>query len=857
VSHLLLQPSALFRILLSSPFLLFLPGYATTLALQTPPRPPRLSEGLFVSVLLSVLLVSPVGLLLAELGIFSLTAVCALTAGYSGVLLLVAWRRGQRLWPRWATPDRWDLILLVLVVIAIPLYARPHEYILGGADAGVYINIGANLAKTGRLTVEDPLVAEVPPAARSMFFRQHPESSAVTWSRFPAFFIDDPDRGLVIPQFFHLHPMWLGLAFSAGGIWGELLLTPLWAILGGVSLYFAAAAAFGRRVGTLALTLLTACALQVWFARYPTAEALTQFLLFGATYATILYVTQPEHPSVYGLAAGLGWGSVQLVRIDAFYAAAVPGGIVLLWLLSRRWQRRHWCFVLPWLLVTLQGILHAVLIAHDYSYDTFKGVSRIFALPPVLILTPLALGLLALGILLLKPTWWSRLAEWVSVRRRPWGGLLALFIITSAAYAYFLRPILEEASTFYYWYGGHAVQISNHENLVRLGWYLSPLGLALGTLGIAWAMWSKANRRTFLFFGLGVFSSYLYLYNILNNPHQVYAMRRYLPAVVPTFAAGAAISLDWLWTAARRQRLARALVGLVGLALLGQLLWVDRIFAPQVDNQGLVDQLDALAADLPADDLILFSDSTTVGWGDTLGTALTFLHGRQVMTLRQEQPDPAILSEQLAAWTASGRGVTVVPGHRPAFFNLDDWSLEPAGEHTIQYRALESSYTQMPRQITEYTIGIEFYRVLPASHAAAVTLPYLLDIGTGDFGALISGFYGREAIDGRTFRWAAPEASLSLPTSALLEADTLELSLAAPRPEGDVVVLHLALDGTAWTTLSVGQAFSTYVVSLPALAPTEDRVMLTLQTEGWNPEAAGVSQDNRDLGVMLDWAELD
>lgn len=816
-----------------------------------------MSEGLFVSILLSVLLVSPAGLLLAELGIFSLTAVCALAGGYTGLFLLLAWRRHRRLWPTWTAPDRWDLILLSLVVLAIPLYARPHEYILGGADAGVYINIGANLAKTGRLTVEDPLVAEVPPTARSMFFRQHPESSAVAWSRFPAFFIDDADRGLVIPQFFHLHPMWLGLAYSAGGIWAELLLTPFWAILGGVSLYFAAAAAFGRRVGTLALALLTACALQIWFARYPTAEALTQFLLFGATYATILYVTSPEHPSAYGLAAGLGWGAMQLVRIDAFYTAAVPGVIVLLWLLNRRWQRRHWCFVLPWLLVTLQGILHAVLIAHDYTYDTFKGVSRIFALPPVLTVAPVGLGLLALSILLLKPTWWSRLANWISARRMLWGGLLALFIIASAAYAYILRPISEEGGTFNDWYGGYTIPISNHENMVRLGWYLSPLGLAVGTAGTAWALWKKTNRRTLLFFGLGVFSSYLYLYNILNNPHQVYAMRRYLPTVIPTFAAGSAIFLDWLWAVARYRRLARALAGVAGLALLAQLLWVDRIFAPQVDNQGLVDQLDALAAALPADDLILFSDSTSVGWGDTLGTALTFLHGRQVMTLRQEQPDPAVLSEQLTAWTASGRGVTVIPGHQPAFFSLDDWALEPAGEHKIQYRALESSYTQIPRQITVHTMEIEFYRVLPASRATVATLPYLLDIGTGDFGALVSGFYGKEVIDGRTFRWTAPEASLSMPASALREASTLELNLAAPRPDGSAVPVQLSLGSTPWTTLSVGQGFSTHTVSLPALDPTEGSVMLTLQTEGWNPREAGVSQDARYLGIMFDWAELD
>lgn len=77
MNHLLQQPVALFRILLSFPFLFILPGYATLLLLQ----PSRIGEGLFISVLLSVLLISPVGLLLAEMGLFSLSTVCTLEAG--------------------------------------------------------------------------------------------------------------------------------------------------------------------------------------------------------------------------------------------------------------------------------------------------------------------------------------------------------------------------------------------------------------------------------------------------------------------------------------------------------------------------------------------------------------------------------------------------------------------------------------------------------------------------------------------------------------------------------------------------------------------------------------------------------
>jgi hypothetical protein len=47
-----------------------------------------------------------------------------------------------------------------------------------------------------------------------------------------------------------------------------------------------------------------------------------------------------------------------------------------------------------------------------------------------------------------------------------------------------------------------------------------------------------------------------------------------------------------------------------------------------------------------------------------------------------------------------------------------------------------------------------------------------------------------------------------------------------------------------------------YEVALPPTPPAGSPVILTLRTEGWNPKAAGVSEDNRDLGVMLDRVEI-
>ena len=406
----LVRPDILAKALATLPLLFFLPGYLTLLTLRPPEWRPRISQVLFVSVLLSVLLVSPVALFLAEIGLFSLAAVCVLAALYG---FFMGWRlrRSGASWRIQCTPpDRWEGALWALVLVSLLLYGRPHETILGGADPGVYVNIGANLAQTGRLTIVDPLVADTPQAALGEFFREWPAASAVSYERFAAFFIVDSAAGLVVPRFFHLHPVWLALLYSVGGVWAELLLTPFWAAMGGVAVYLVIETLFSRRAGLVGLLLLTLCPLQLWFARYPTAEALTQFLIYGTIYATSLYLGNTQgparRPAVFGLAAGLGWGALLLVRIDSFYYGAVPLLIALLLLLNRRWTRRDLWFIAPWLLLTLQALLHALLIATAYATDLFGPT--LLALAPHAFTVGLALlaGGLVLAYFLIYPDRW-------------------------------------------------------------------------------------------------------------------------------------------------------------------------------------------------------------------------------------------------------------------------------------------------------------------------------------------------------------------------------------------------------------------------------------------------------------------
>ena len=77
----------------------------------------------------------------------------------------------------------------------------------------------------------------------------------------------------------------------------------------------------------LAALLLAVNVIQVWFARYPVAEPMSQFLLFLGIWAFVLWEERGAAP--LGLLAGAAFGLSLLVRIDNVLIA-VPLGLYLL-----------------------------------------------------------------------------------------------------------------------------------------------------------------------------------------------------------------------------------------------------------------------------------------------------------------------------------------------------------------------------------------------------------------------------------------------------------------------------------------------------------------------------------------------
>jgi 4-amino-4-deoxy-L-arabinose transferase-like glycosyltransferase len=605
----------------------------------------------FAAFAAGVLTVGWLAFLLAELGLYSLLRLALLWLTLSLILLWYSRRsRGVQLPNPIAEQDAQPslsklpflepALLLIWLVVAVWLFFRPHEFIIGGADAGVYVNLAINIANDGRILIHDPILDNLPPALYPALLRELPptENASVIASYYalPGFYITDAQAGQITPQFFHLHPVWQAISHSLGGVRATLLTTGLWALGGSLALFFLARQLVSKTAAFLALAVITISALQVWFARYPTTEPLTQFLLWTGVWTLTLWLkaikeNKPEEKrltSLLGLLAGLTLGQVFLTRIDMYFLLVVPA-VLFLWLRQDgRWQSNFNWFFLPLALMTLHSMIHALWQSLPYAYN-------LFAYGLILIrrnwLIPVAALLVAIVVLTFFGRFTHQL-EKLTRYRKPILITAIIGLVLLALYGWFLRPYLGQTTVRPDWFGGAALPRTDHENLLRLGWYLSPVGIALSVVGICLMLW-RINRQTAVILTVGLLFSLLYLWRIQANPHQIYASRRYVPVTLPfAIFAGAYLlnALSNLDIGRLKRPYAMSLAAILALIWLAATGLSARGFISQVDYRGLISQISDLNDQLDPNSILVFNGDSAVTTGDIIGTPLQYLFGHSV-----------------------------------------------------------------------------------------------------------------------------------------------------------------------------------------------------------------------------------
>lgn len=813
-------------------------------------------EALFAAFMGTVIVTGWVSTSLMTFGVFSL-------AGVAGILILAAvgllgWQQPfQR--PQFA-PLKWpEWLLLVLLLGSAVVYFRPHEYVLGGIDPGGYMNIAATAVRTGDFILTDEwsgLLREFP----EVTLREQPPQWRTRYLQFVGWYIDDNEPTRVIPQFFPFHPSLIAIGISLAGLYGGLLVTPLWGTLALAAIFLLARQLFNNRIGLLASALYAITPIHIYFSRYPSTEPLTLLLIFIGLLSLQALWDERQGQIAWGILGGASFGVSFLTRIDLPLVALLIVG----WLILVRWQQR-WTFGWRWFTLALGAVsahagLSAFFLNSPYMWNTYGSLLNVIRRQLVV-----QLVLAGSAIFLLGGLWLMWRYSWAQFRQTQWANfingrsfrwLLAGSIVLLSAFAYFVRPLLQPATSYTTWPAGTTAWVLDGENWVRLGWYLTPLGLVLATLGLAWLLRTASFNRLGFFLSVGMLTTLQYVYKIFNTPYHIYTMRRYVPIVLPMMMIYTAVFLVFLFQT--RFRPAKIATGILTIVLMAGLLYQSRIVLPLREYRGTVVQLETIANSLEPEAILVFNEPATSTFSDTFGPPLKFIYGHDVVTIRED--DASFLVWLQTEAQKEERPLQLLTVEPISSLLQDYFSLEPVAFVPGRFPVLLNSFTDFPTVITYAYYGVEIYTLLPSAslikQAELSREQLFVDVGSLDSAYILDGFYPKEPLPGPvTMRWTSDVATLRLPDG---EATSFQIELRARITQPEVaperaVTVWLGEEEVAqfiptmeWETYS----FSIDLVEETAVSE------LSFQIETFNPAQLQINNDSRDLGFLLDWVRI-
>ncbi len=376
----------------------------------------------------------------------------------------------------------------------------------------MYALFADRLARTGALLHRDPLVGAV-----DAF---HP---FLEGKKYPGFYIYGHD--LIVPQFFPGPFAFLGLGNLAGGLWGSLFVVPVMGALA-IGLAFALGKElFGRWAGLVGASLLALSYAQVWWARQPSSEIMTQLSVLAGLWLGVRFVRGAG--PLTGVLAGVLLGGVMLVRVDAFLAAAA---VPLLFAYDLLTHRPAWRWLYPGVPLALFAgatVLYLNTVGARYLYVIYAehGLREALALAPY---AAIAAVLLAGAFLYVRARWGRGIGTYLEVSGGRYALGFAMCLGALALWAYFLLPVpwdaLPNGSRDF---GAYRTQV-----LVRLVWFTTPVVAVLGLIGFVLTARRLDAARVLL---LGAFLGFGVLYAAVPNvsPDLPWATRRFVPAAFP------------------------------------------------------------------------------------------------------------------------------------------------------------------------------------------------------------------------------------------------------------------------------------------------------------------------------------
>ena len=604
--------------------------------------------------------------------------------------------------------DRWEVVLaLGLLAAAGLLWGFPSESVLGGVDQGVYTNIGAFLAREGHL--------EIPLPSDGL------DDPVPALEQIPGFRLEASQPGTpphLTPQFAHLFPAWLAQAQGTLGLPGLLRLNGLLALVALACFHATGLALVTRPVAVVATLFLAFNPALLWSARITLSETLAQLLVWAGL---ALLVRLFSHPGAAPW-AGFVLGLVALARVDGFVLLPLVflahGAMRILGRGRFPASSDHD----PWPAFYQTAIPTFAFAATSYAlwspfyldgmapYLAPVGVVALVALFPVLALTPSLRDLLRR-----------------CLRPRVLRVTAVLGLVVVSVWAYGIRPIpqpTEEESR--QWQAAQQAAVAEgvsaprpegggpnwgRNTLSNLGRYLSPLVIALALIAVGWGLWRafELRIRPALLVFLVVWGGFAvaYLYDPAVDPLHFWAIRRFVPLVLPGFVLAAA--LGWRLGSRRLPARGRRMVAVVlGLVLAAHTVWVSGPLAFFSRDAGVIEQLRAVAEALPEDEVVLVP-TFRKGWAQW-STPIHFVFERR---LHPFDPKSTQRMARVVAWIDRQRDAG-----RAVHLLVEEGTLpegccpgkKHVGRFPLDRQILEPTFWPVPRTVRSTQQWLVLYR---------------------------------------------------------------------------------------------------------------------------------------------------
>ncbi len=775
-------------------------------------------------------------------------------------VLLVVWIVWRKIpWQDFIAPLSFDsresrikIIAAVLVFIILALiFCQPTEYYFGGRDPGIYAGTAVQLSRLGRLKVEDPLLQGLKENYPDVFKDVH--------LKFPGVFMErHGDRYYTNPQFFHGYTAWLATGHRFFGFDGFLYMTPILALISMLVIYAVVSSLWSRRTGFLTVVLLGLNIAQIWYARGPYSEIHSQLITWFSIFL-IVQAWKNKH-DLMALLAGLTIGTALLVRLDNIFVA-IPVGLSLIFILAYdkgKLGRWIWTFILSLAAMYLIFVSYALKFNRDYAKHLLilrSPIPNSLSLRNLFILLG-ALSVVGVMIVILLRNQWAKLIQWLRGRRKPIALVIGVGMVLLFGWLYFVRPLNPNRNLLpegYYSF--------REESLVRLGWYISPLGILLALGGFIDFIHNKFRKQHIFPMLFMLTFCTMYLYNPRIFPDHFWAVRRYVPMIIPSFTIFMAYALD---------RISRLTVGKIKLKPLSLavtallcifLIHEARPFLHHTEYGGTRQGVEELASYFDENDLIITWDAQVTP--RLAGTPLYLMYGKNVLTVGE-----SFNGENLARFIedkkAEGWDVYFLLGLDDTYMGELPFHLEYKDTVEFWYTSAEVVEDRKPENVFTNIWEVNIYEPVEGSISWEDSLEEgVIDIGNPrDINYRLEGFYGAESSGKEDYRWSGPRAlvELTLPEEYdVSQAKSLTIRGRHLLPP-DVLTekVEVIVNGQSIGSVDMGEEFQEYTLEIPEnLLEGEEKITIEFITNTWKPQELGMGADTRDLGFMLDYIRFE